>query len=293
MQTRAGMRDWRPKVATIAGGGLTIAVAMVMVLAPATSAAGTNVVLTKPYKTLTAAVYTSIASSGCGVAKLTKVSTWNAKKGTLTASGSASAPACKNTNENYAEYDSEIDLSATNGLTFSKTGNYTITLDWVAAYSAAWNLTPYKSCKLQYAASYSECYAEASADLGVETELYDSNFSVFQYVYNDTDNYTFLENYSSNGCYPTSVCASGGNATYGANGAFSGRTTFTQVINLSGAYAVTNTSTVYYFVAFGFADVFTETYLENAKVVGTSTATASLDLNGGGRGLTLKGISIV
>jgi len=291
--------------------GLAAAVALIMVLSPASaSVVNRSVVLTPAYKGTVSQPSTYLSVSGCAKAKLTPAH-WNAKTGLVTLADSGSAVTCAKSlgyvgGSSSAFTESYIEVAIP--VHAAHNGNNTVASAWSvnlassSTFSAA--ACPAKNVNYHPALyQYSSAYCEAGADLEFEVsssvqDLSNTSWysnSSYVYGYNDSynENYTDCYNYGTPTCYNYSY-ANSYHGSYGYNTA--GVSSFTMngasslVLYNNGTHMVRGHHYVLTFEAF----VYTDLFAEKANLLGpwTGSASAVINLATLGNGATLSSVSI-
>lgn len=286
-EIRPGKNGLR-RIAAFSSGGLAIAAAALMLLAP--MSAGATVII--PVKKLGASVGYGVQTGACAKAKLLAAPKWTPSSGLFHTAGMVTAPKCgPSFSYNSAFLNSEVNLNTV--IHFKANGNYTITVAWTITEASVWNATPWSSCTLNYKVAYSTCLASASSEIFGYAYLYDqNNGSYFNFgTYIQSFNYTSTQNYSENYCYAGTCYHYGGNSTYGGpSGSFSGTVMQNSTVSATGTKWVNSKDSYSLYVTlYVFLDA--SAYTQNAKATGTGSAIASMNLATLGNGAHLTSVS--
>jgi hypothetical protein len=281
------------RTATLGTTAAFVAVAALMFLAPL-SAAATGAILV-PKRSIGATTQLDVQLAGCGKAHVGKAPHYATKTGVFLFSGTASAVPCKRAPMGSSAFNVG-DLSMSAPIKVKASGNYVINMTWRVTQTSSWNMTPFSSCTLNYAASYSICLVEAEVSVYAFTYLYDSNGSYFNFggagASFNPFNISYVENYSQNyNCAPTCTHG-GGNYSYGGlTGTDKGTFVRSTVLNASGSYALTKGTTYTLEVIFEeFASAYAE--VESATATGTPSAFASMNAGTGGNSAQLQTVTV-
>lgn len=270
---------------TMAGGAGVLAVAAVMMLAPAAAAASPAVVYRAPYKNLPESSSFGVSNAGCAKGKSIKAPSWSSKKGVFKVAGSVSAPPCKVGSNAYSYSDWDGSWNTQQGFYFTSNGSHSVSWAWKLKMSDSWKTSSY-TCNLNYKATYSECYSWAYVYVEAGFEVFDeTNFSQFNVAFSTiTTNSSGSENYSASG--------SGGNFSFGSPGAWSGVYSGTTVANMTGTYAIANDSNEYYMYFTVIAIAIAYAYTTSAGSSSPVTASAAVNMGTGGNEFSLQSITI-
>lgn len=259
-----------------------------MALSPATASVTGSIVIGAPFKSMGSSIQISTSVAGCGAYKVEKAPSWNKKTGEFRTAASSTASGCASPGiGTVAQWYTYLDLEQP--ITISANRAYQVNETWLVSATDSWNLTPYKSCKLNYAAPSSDCLATAGSEIYSYTIFEDlTNYSeTFSFVTFLT-NFSTVENYTY--CSGSPCTPSGGNFSSGAlSGSFS--TTFYGYNNFT--TAVLNSTHKYEIYVVFLAETFAETQLVNAKAKGTASAAAAFNMGKGGDRAKLLPIRIV
>jgi hypothetical protein len=153
-------------------------------------------------------------------------------------------------------------------------------------------MTPYKSCKLNYAIYESECLVTAGVEVYSYTYIWDeTNNSYSQGSVSAFSAFGTVENYSQNYCYlGTGYGHSGGNYSFG-NLSGSVSSSGPAYENFTTASPL-NPSHVYEIEIALLVEADCDTQVLNAKAKGTASATATVDMGTAGLGAILKSVSL-
>lgn len=232
MQTRLGSRN-RIHEGRILGPGLGgggVALVTVLLLLPVAGMAGplASVTMKAPYRKTVDNPSYAIQAGGCGNAGLLKRPFWYPVTGTGGFAEAAHAKSCavkggvNSDNSVYASFDLSIPLA---GVT---SGGHYIVANWTMTVGGTESVVLAGTCPYPvYSGSYvsSNCNAYALVSIGGYAYLHDMNNGSTVYPSNywpGMFNYTQRQN--STYCYSGNCYSS--NSTNGANGGFSGATTF-------------------------------------------------------------------
>ena len=138
----------------------------------------------------------------CGVTKTFKSPTFGKRLGLFKAAGEARSPYCPSSSgHNEASWDAR--LGFVRNLTFSGPAPHYLNISWKLRYSVDWNLTPFRTCALNFSSKQSTCFVESVAWIVAVPYLFDLNNTAWNgggfvtgswldipyvsYVYNESD----------------------------------------------------------------------------------------------------------
>lgn len=291
-------------------GGLSAAVALLMVLAPATAAAAVHptVVMAPPYLGTASSPSSSISTSGCAAAAA-KALHWNSTSGLITGSTSSAAKSCKATtgpvgSSSYGFSDAGVAV----GIPFkvATTGNHSIMASITTNMASTMKQTSGgcpKSTVAYPPAPNSFVSGGCFSSSNVEFEFYayvvdlnnNSWFSNFSDQFNFTNN--FWENYTACDNFGTPSCF---NSTGWSNFSFGFGSNARGSISLNGAGSLsmwTNGTNMvrghHYVLVFNvFIDSGASVSWYNVAKHWTASASSSLKMSGTGLGATLGSITV-
>ncbi|HZY71081.1 MAG TPA: hypothetical protein VFF67_08930 [Thermoplasmata archaeon] len=251
-----------------------------------------SVVMKAPYrKTVDNPTY-SIATGGCGNAGLLKSPFWYPATGTAGFAEAAHAKSCKiaggvnSDNNGYTTFQLAVPLK---GVT---TGGHFVLANWTMTVSGTESVVTTGACPYPvYAGHYvsSSCYAYALVSIGGYAYLHDMTNGSSVYPNNywpGMFNYTQEQN--STYCYSGNCYSS--NSSNGANGGFSGGTTFTWNFSATG-YQSMNASH-HYVVVVNFYGSVVANVDESPYGYPTAKASAVLNMGLAGDSWVLNSITI-